>query len=54
MIIVNNHIVVVSILTFPMILHLTCKKRMREITGCANTGPKIVCNKDVYHIVTSN
>jgi len=42
MIIVNTHIAVVSILTFPMILHLTCKIHMCEITGCTNTSAKTV------------
>jgi len=45
-IIVNIHTAVVSILTFPMILHLTCEKRMREITGCTNTGAKTVWNSN--------
>ena len=50
MIRVNPHIAVVSILTLPMILHLTCKIRMREITGCANTGTKTV-NVKVYSLI---
>ena len=46
MIRVNPHIAVVSILTFPMILQLTCKIRMRGITRCAKTGAKTVLTND--------
>jgi hypothetical protein len=52
--IVNTHIAVVSILTFPMILYLTCKIRMRKITGCANTGAKTVQHNKCWALLFSH